>query len=260
MDYETIAVEKSDIGIIITINRPQQRNSINNKLLEEINRVLDQVEEDERCRLVVLAGQPGTFCTGMDFEEFSSLKSQQGTAPLKTAPNPYMATLKRFTLIPRVVIAVVDGQVMAGGVGLAAASDLVIATPRSQFCLSEALWGLLPAMVTPFLVRRVGFQAAYRMTLTTAPVHSREALDMKLVDEISESPFDSVHRLWLRLSKLSVPTLRNLKEYFRKMWLINEAMENIAITEIERLSSDPRVIENISNYVKYGKFPWEGLA
>jgi len=257
MAYETLAVEKTVAGMTITINRPQQRNSINNKMLEEINRVLDQVEEDDQCRLVVLAGQPGTFCTGMDLEEFSAVKSQPETGPVKLGSNLYMATLKRFTLVPRVVIAVVDGQVMAGGVGLAAASDLVIATPRSQFCLSEALWGLLPAMVTPFLVRRVGFQAAYRMTLTTAPVLSREALDIKLVDEISESPFDSVHRLWLRLSKLSVPTLRNLKEYFRKMWLITESMENIAVSEIERLSSDPRVIENISNYVKYGIFPWD---
>ena len=60
-----------------------------------------------------------------------------------------MALLKRLTLTPKVVVACIDGKVIAGGVGIAAAADLVVATPRSEFSLSEALWGMLPCCVVP---------------------------------------------------------------------------------------------------------------
>ena len=87
----------------------------------------------------------------------------------------YMDTLRRITLFSKVVISCVDGQVLAGGVGLVACSDLVIATSKAEFGLSEALWGLLPAMVLPYLIRKVGVQKAYFMTLTTIRISVEEA-------------------------------------------------------------------------------------
>jgi polyketide biosynthesis enoyl-CoA hydratase PksH len=255
--YETILVKECEQGLTVTIDRPRQRNTLNNTLLEEIDAVLDLAEKDSCCRMVLLEGQPGVFCTGQDFEEAAEITSQQNPVDNDNPPNPYMALLKRFTLTPKVIVSLIDGQVMAGGVGLAAASDLVVATPRSRFSLSEALWGLLPAVVAPFLVRRVGFQAAYRMALTTMPLSAQEAHQVNLVDEISQAPHESVHRLWLRLSKLQESTVGNLKQFFRKIWLINEQIEKIAVSETFRRFTDPGVIQNINNYVKYKKFPWD---
>lgn len=264
--YETISVKDSVGGITITLNRPEHRNTLNATLLKEINDVLSLVKQDSNCQLVLLEGQQGFFCTGMDFNEISEsqMNVQQKTQHnehdedlKKTYVSAYMETIKQFTLIPKIIVSLIDGRVTAGGVGLAAASDLVIATPRSQFSLSEALWGLLPAMVTPYLIRRVGFQVAYRMTLTTRPVSAEEAYENHLVDEISESPYDSAHRWWLRLSRLEESTVKNIKQFFRKMWLITRHMEEIAVSETTRLTSDPKVLDNIVNYVKYQKFPWD---
>lgn len=253
MKYETMEVNETFHGITITMNKPEKGNPINNTLLAEINRVLDLAEKDPNTRVVVLESQGGVFCTGLDFEEVA----QAGETAAHQQSNPYMQTLKRFTLTPKVIISVVDGQAMAGGVGFAAASDLAIATSKSRFGVSEALWGLLPAVVTPFLIRRVGFQAAYRMALTTMPISAQQAYEIHLIDEISDTPGECVRQFWLRLSKLEESTITNLKHYFRKMWLITEQMEETAVSEIRRLLAQPKVLQDITNYVKYRKFPWE---
>ena len=194
MQYETILVEKDKDAIRIIFNRLDRRNSINAVFLNEIDKVLSQTENDANCKIIILEGQKGIFCTGMDFEEAASVEKKDGT-PVNQGGIPYMNLLKRIASIPKVVISCVDGQVMAGGVGIVVASDLVIATSRSRFSLSEALWGLLPACVMPFLIRRVGFQSAYRMTLTTLQTTAQEAHVIGLIDELSDTPEENIQRL-----------------------------------------------------------------
>jgi polyketide biosynthesis enoyl-CoA hydratase PksH len=257
MEYETIIVKESDWGLTITLNRPGQRNSLNRIMLKELNQVLEAAEKDPNCRIVILEGLPGIFCSGQDFEEAPALAPGKEPTLAKLPSNPYLETLKRFTSTSKVLISMIDGQAMAGGVGLAAASDLVIATPRSQFVLSEALWGLLPAIVMPFLIRRVGFQVAYRMALTTMPVSAREAYETHLVDEVCETPRESIRRWGLRLSNLEETTITHMKQFANQVWPISEDIERLVVSHSLERFSDPRVIQNISNYLKYKKFPWE---
>lgn len=256
MQYETIRVQESPGRVTITIDRPQRRNAINDAFLRELNAALDVAERDSDCRVVVLEGKDGTFCTGMDFETVSEGARERHQARADGV-NGYMETIRRFTLTPKIVVSIVDGEAMAGGVGLVAASDLAVATPRSRFSLSEALWGLLPAMVTPYLIRRVGFQVAYRMTLTTLGLSADEACKAHLVDEVSERPLDTLHRWWLRVSKLEETTIKTMKQFFREMWIIDQAAEQRAVAETARRASDPQVIANIVNFVQKNRFPWE---
>jgi len=142
--------------------------------------------------------------------------------------------------------------------GLVASSDLVVANPQSQFSLSEALWGLLPCCVLPYLIRRIGYQAAYRLTLTTQPIQGEEAYRLQLVDELSEHPNENIRRLLVRLNRIAPDTLKAMKAYFRKMWIIDEKMEQTAVDNITQLIQSPGVQNNIKNFVKYQRFPWEG--
>lgn len=237
----------------LTMNRPEKRNSLNQALMEGLHRGLTEAEADSACRLVILTGRQNFFCTGMDFEE-----AAQGVAITEVGEGQlYMALLKRLASSPKIIISKVEGTVLAGGMGLVAASDLVVATPASRFGLPEALWGLLPANVTPFLIRRVGFQAAYRMTLTTETITAEEAWRLGLVDTVSDQPDDDIRRYLLRLGRLDEQTIREAKAYFQKMWFLTEAMEQTAIAELNRLVRTERVQQNIKNYVEYQKFPWE---
>jgi polyketide biosynthesis enoyl-CoA hydratase PksH len=132
-----------------------------------------------------------------------------------------------------------------------------VATSASSFALPEALWGLLPANVMPFLIRRVGFQPAYRLTLTTETIPAQEAWRIGLVDTLSDKPDDEIRRYLIRLGRLDEQTILEAKAYFQKMWLLNAAMEQHAIAELSRLMQTERVQTNIRNYAEHQKFPWE---
>lgn len=249
--YQTLQISQQGAIQTITLNRPQDRNSLNAELIQELLQALERAEHDPTNRILILQGQSGVFCTGMDFKA----AVQEDNESFKS--DAYMVLLRRLATIPRVVIARVEGTVMAGGMGLVASSDLVFATPDSQFSLSEALWGLLPCCVAPYLIRRVGFQAAYRLTLTTQTITGEEAHRLQLVDVLTKTPDDEIRKQCLRLNRLHPDTLRDLKQYYRKMWLINEAMETTAVEEITRLTQLPRVQQNLANYVQKQQFPWE---
>ena len=258
MSYSTLIVQPGPHRVTVTLHRPEAQNSIDDTLLAELLQALDAAEADPECRLIVLTGENGVFCTGMDFGAVAREAAGHAGEAMRSAR--YMDVLRRLATIPRAVIAQVDGRVTAGGVGLVAASDLVVATERSQFALSEALWGLLPCCVMPYLVRRVGFQPAYRLTLTTQTVSAREALPYHLVDEVSDAPDEVIRKWMLRIARLDLETLRELKAYFRRMWIIDEAMEQHAVAAISRLVAKPRVVANITNYVTRRQFPWETAA
>ena len=255
MKFENLIVERSSRMMSLRIARPHRRNSINAALIREIGAALDEAERSSECRVVVLKGEPGCFCTGMDFQETAA---QPDIAASDTVEiGKFMDLLRRFTLCPKIIVSQLDGKVIAGGLGLVAASDLVLSTPRSEFSLSEALWGLLPCCVAPYLIRRIGFQKSYSMTLTTLPISAEKAHAINLVDELTENLDESMRRLALRLNLLEEETITDLKNYFRRMWMITSEMEATAVEEITRLSSQPRVKQNITEYVEHGAFPWE---
>ncbi|MFP2901909.1 MULTISPECIES: enoyl-CoA hydratase-related protein [Corallococcus] len=254
---QTLRVDAADGVVTVTLHRPEARNSINAVLLEELHAVLDAVEADARQQLIVLKGQPGTFCTGMDFDEVSTLRPDATAAEQEVLTRPYMRLLRRMATMSRVIISHVDGEVLAGGVGFVAASDLVVATPRSRFSLSEVLWGLMPAMVIPYLIRRVGYQPAYRMALTTQPVSAEAALGMNLVDEVSDSPEAALRRLKARLSRVQPATVGNLKRYFRQVWVLSDEVEELAVSEISRLMVHGDFQKNLRDFVEHQLLPWE---
>ena len=254
MRPKNLTVETNSRIMTLRIARSEWQNSINAALIREIGAALDEAESSSRCRLVVLRGEPGCFCTGLDFRE----TAERADIPVSDTVeiDKFMALLKRFTVSRKIIISLVDGKVIAGGVGLVAASDLVLSTMRSEFSLSEALWGLLPCCVAPYLIRRIGFQKCYSMTMTTLPISAEEAYRINLVDELTEEPEDSLRKLALRLNLLDEETIADLKGYFRRMWIVTAEMEQMAVQETTRLSSQPRVKRNISDYVEHGMFPW----
>jgi polyketide biosynthesis enoyl-CoA hydratase PksH len=250
-----VVVERRHKVAWLTFDRPARRNTLTQQTLNELAAALDGLETDDECRIVVLQGRDGFFCTGMDFAEMADRVGSDGTTAAEDVH--YMDVLRRMASSSKVIVSAVDGQVMAGGVGLLAASDLVIATPASRFSLPEALWGLLPACVLPLLIRRIGFQAAYRMTLTTETWDTDQARSAGLVDEVAADLEEAIRRASVRLTRLDPETVRRMKAYFRKMWYLSDAMEEMAIAEIDALVHDPRVQDNIRQFVQHQKFPWD---
>ena len=199
----------------ITLAASASGNRINSAALAALHDSLDRAEKSEAVRLVLLRANGRVFCHGMDFGFF-----MQGAAAKPTddpskdcaihgaardaalrgdAVRAYSGLLTRMRTFPKLIIALVDGEVKAGGVGIVAAADIVIASARSSFQLSEVFLGLLPANVLPFLIERVGAHRAAYLTLSARTLAAAEALACGLADEVfAEDTLEKETRAYLR--------------------------------------------------------------
>jgi polyketide biosynthesis enoyl-CoA hydratase PksH len=253
---ETLRVRDDGDVLRVVFDRPHRQNAINDVLLAELHAVLDRAERSPECRIVTLSGNGGVFCTGMDFADATSTGAATDDLA-ERGGRQFLGLLKRLTTVPRVVVSIVDGRVAGGGVGVAAASDFVYASGRSTFGLPEALWGLLPCCVLPFLVRRVGFQPASAMTMSTLPVPAGRAHQLHLVDEVADDAEPALRRLRMRLRRIDPDTIADLKAYLRGMWALSDDMERAAVTEFSRLMSTGLVRDRIAGFASNQVLPWE---
>ncbi|MEV6116053.1 enoyl-CoA hydratase-related protein [Streptomyces sp. NPDC052109] len=252
----TLRVERQRETLRVVIDRPDRNNSINDTLMRDLHAALDEAEGDPTTRLVVIEGSGPVFCSGMDFGDAAdSNRADDGLAA--RGGQVFYGLLKRLASLPRVVVSVVDGRVTGGGVGIAAASDFVYASARSSFALPEALWGLLPCCVLPFLIRRTGFQPAYAMTLSTLPVTAEHAARIHLVDEVMDDARPALRRLASRLTKIDTSVVADGKRYFEQLRQPAERHEQVAVTEFARLMSSPVVRGRIAGFAQNQLMPWE---
>lgn len=253
--FKTIQIEEKRGIVSIELSRSENNNSINNTLIQEITLCINQIEKNNEIKIVVLKGNQSTFCTGMDFKAIANHTDEAMTG--EDDPVAYYELLKMISLSSKIFIAAVEGKVNAGGIGIVAACDFVLAGENATFGLSEALFGLLPACVLPFLIQRVGFQKAKWLTLITYPINVEKATLMGMVDEYSSDLENLLRITSLRLLKLENETVSNLKNYMSKLWIINDETQEIAVQKIKGLLQSDKVQTNIYNFVHYNKFPWE---
>lgn len=238
----------------LQIYRPEASNSINATLVKEMISVIETSELNPDIKVIVLSGVKDHFCTGMDFK---AVNEGAGEDIMDDDPDGYYEILKLFSTCSKIIVSRVEGKVNAGGIGFVAASDIVIAGEYSTFGLSEALFGLLPACVLPFLIQRVGYQKAKWMTLITQGIPARRAYEIGLVDALSSNVDDTLRRSLLRLSRLDPTTVKDLKAYMNKLWIIDQQTQELAVGKITSLVKSEKVQSNIKNFTEKGQFPWE---
>ncbi|MER5558820.1 enoyl-CoA hydratase [Streptomyces sp. CB01201] len=256
MTYSAIEVTRTGAVLRVTLARPDRGNTVDATLLADLDRALDEAESAAECRIVVLDARGSVFCNGLDMVE-AAAPAPGGPDGASLNGTAFFRLLRRFTQLSRTIVANVDGRVAGGGVGLVAACDLVHATERSTFSLPEALWGLLPCSVLPYLIRRTGFQTAYAMTLTTLPLTAAEAVERRLADEVSPDADPLVRRLVSRLTKVDGHVIGDAKRYFSSLHPITEQTERHAVDEFARLASAPGVRDGFARFAAAGRYPWE---
>lgn len=245
-EEKTINVQWQDDVCFLQIDRPAAGNTINGALIAACHRVLLSCEES--AKIVVLSGSPEVFCLGADF----------GDAPAKDGPGPLYDLWLKLATGPFITVAHVRGKVNAGGVGFVAASDVVIADDTAQFSLSELLFGLYPACVMPFLIRKIGFQRAHYLALTTQPVRVSQAAEWGLVDAVGPQSEVLLRRHLLRLRRPNKLAIRRYKHYMASLGQPRLAdAKPLAVAGNLEVFSDPDNLSAIARYVESGQFPWE---
>lgn len=252
--YETLKVRFQGDICFIQIHRPEANNTINDRLIDEFVKVLADCESE--VKIVVIEGLPEVFCFGADFKAIQ--EGLGGGAPPVLDPEPMYKLWLQLAFGPYVTIAHVRGQANAGGIGFVAACDIVLCEEKATFSLSELLFGLMPACVLPFLIRRVGVPKANFMTLMTEAVSARSAQEWGLVDECAEDSQNLLRKKLLRLRRLSKPAIERYKRYLSAMDDTLRANMPKALEANIEVFSDKANLDKIARYVTTGQFPWEG--
>jgi methylglutaconyl-CoA hydratase len=184
MTYTTLETTLQQGVAVIWLNRPDVRNAMSAELITELTDAVGAAAEDDDVRAIVLAGRGKAFCAGADL---NWMKQASGYGPAENQADAagLAALLRTIAEAPKPTVARVHGPAFAGGLGLVAACDIAVASYDAKFCLTEVRIGLIPAMISPYVIRAMGPRAASRWFLSAEVFDSAEAYRMGLVQEIA---------------------------------------------------------------------------
>ncbi len=174
----------------VTLNRPTVRNAFNEELIHDLSAWAASVPTDGSVRVVVLRGAGASFCAGADLQWMSKMAGYSREENLSDARVAAAMFLALDTL-PVPVIGRIQGAALGGGAGLVAVCDVVVAADTAMFGFTEVVLGILPAMISPYVLRKIGLSAARELCLSGARFSAARAAQIGLVhDVVSEDRLD----------------------------------------------------------------------
>jgi len=182
----TIHLERRDDVIRLTLARPAVRNAFDDTMIGELLGWAREAAADQRARAVVITGEGPSFCAGADLAWMERMRDYDQARNLADA-SAVADLFHTLATLPMPVIAAAHGAALGGGAGLLAVSDLVVAERGAQFGFTEARLGILPAVIAPYVVRRIGLAAARGLFLTARRLDAAEAWRLGLVDELTDA-------------------------------------------------------------------------
>jgi methylglutaconyl-CoA hydratase len=183
MNYRTLHIEESSGALFVTLDRPDVHNAFNDELIAEAIDLFGGIEGKTAARAVVLRSGGTNFCAGADLNWMSRMVAYSRDENVRDSSQ----LAKMFALIdecPLPVIARVQGAAIGGGVGLVAVCDIAIASRDAKFGLSEVKLGILPAVISPYVIGKIGRSHARALFLTGERFDAERALRIGLVHRI----------------------------------------------------------------------------
>ena len=183
---QMIRVETRQTGATVLLSRPDLHNAFNDDMMRELTDAFSRLGGDPAVRVIILAAEGKSFCAGADI---NWMKRMVGYSLEENIADSRVLSkmLRTIRECPKPVIARVHGATYGGGVGLVAACDIAVALTKANFCLSEVKLGILPAVISPFVLEKIGPGAARRYALTAEVFDGGEARRIGLVNEACES-------------------------------------------------------------------------
>lgn len=243
------SLEDRDEVTWLTLRRPEHDNALDGVMLDGIEEGLAQARKETG--VLVLRGLPEVFCTGADLSLVAGPNREYDHAPERV----YQLWTEMIES-DVIIVCHVRGRASAGGVGLAAAADIVVADMTAAFALPEMLFGLMPAMVLPFLARRVGWHRAHFMTLSTRAIDVETAAAWGLVDVYDARSEVALGRLLARLRRVPRDAVTAYKTYAAQAAEV-ESYRELAVAANRSRFADSRVRARISAFTSRGLMPWE---
>jgi methylglutaconyl-CoA hydratase len=259
MHYETLNVEFAGHVATVTLNRPDVRNAFNETMIAELTSAFTALDTRDDVRAVVLAANGKAFCAGADLnwmKKMAAYSDEENRADAMLLAN-MLSSIYRCS---KPVIARVNGDAYAGGMGLISACDIVVAVESARFCLSEARLGLIPATIAPYVVRALGEQASRRYFITAEQFDCATALRLGFVGEaVSAGQLDAaVQQIAQTLCANGPQAVRNCKRLVQDMAgrELNDALIEDTAARIARTRAGAEGREGVASFLEKRTPAW----
>lgn len=254
-----LQIEINDRIASLVLNRVEKKNALNYEFIKRIKDALDDLAANPEVKVLVIKSNSDVFCAGADLEYLIALKDNSFEDNLRDTKHIAELFDKVYNF-PKLTIAQVEGHAIAGGCGIATAADFCYATPEAKFGYSEVKIGFIPALVSVYLVKKIGEAKARELLLTGKLVSGEEALKYSLVNGIVEKSEmnDYVTRFADHLvqttSEVSIrETKKLLTQLHDKSW--TEAIE-LATTANAKMRETADFKKGIQSFIDKTKLVW----
>lgn len=260
-DFNTIELERDAQGVAtLWLNRPDKNNAFNAEMIAELLQAIDQVQADDSLRFLILRGRGKHFSAGADLAWMQASAELDYNANLSDARElaQLMVSLNQLKLP---TLAVVQGAAFGGGLGLVSCCDMAIGTQEAQFCLSEVRIGLIPAVISPFLVQAIGERAARRYALTAERFDGRTARELGLLAECyAVQELDQAIEDWVAKLLLNSPAAMRATKLLMlevKHGELSTPLRRYTESAIARIRVSPEGQEGLKAFLEKRKPVWQ---
>ncbi len=239
--------------------RPDVFNAFDEAMIGELDTAFAQLQADDTVRVIVLAGDGRHFSAGADLQWMQRASAASVEWNLQDARR-FAAMLSRIETCPKPTVARVQGAALGGGVGLACACDIAVASDDAGFSVSEARFGILPAVIGPYVTNAVGKRQARRLALTTSRIGAAEALAIGLVQQVVpaadlDAAVDTVTR---ELLAGGPNAQREIKQLFAQLEVgpITAEVRELTAATIARVRGADEAREGFAAFLAKRPAPW----
>ena len=183
---DPIRISRDAAVVTITFNRPELHNAFDDQLIGELHTALDEIAADNSIRVVVIRGAGASFSAGADLNWMRRM-AQASEADNEADALALAQMLRRLDTLPQATVARVQGAALGGGMGIVSCCDVVIAAEEVVFGLTEVHLGLIPAVISPYVVAKVGSGQARALSVTGRRFRGAEALRLGLVNQTTDA-------------------------------------------------------------------------
>jgi len=233
-------LKENQVGII-TLNRPEKRNALHPDLINRLKTKLNEIKNDIDVRVLIITGEGKSFCAGADLEYLNKLKEYSSIDNEKDSESLAELFLEIYNL-PVPTIAAVNGAAIAGGCGLASVCDFIVADRKNaKFSYSEVKIGFIPAIVSVFLIKKIGEGKAKQLLLTGDIIDSEKANEIGLVDYLADDALTHAKNFANKLLSNSNYSMKLTKKMINDISNLNvfEAVDYcVRLNTISRSSED----------------------
>lgn len=230
---------KDGIGIL-RLNRPEKRNALHPDLVKQMKEKLKEIEIEEAVKVLIITGEGKAFCAGADLAYLNDLKDY---SPIENETDS-RELAELFLMIynfPKPVIAAVKGAAIAGGCGLASVCDVIVAEEQAKFGYSEVKIGFIPAMVSYFIIKKVGEGLARQLLLSAEIINGKRAYEIGFVNYLYNNALEGSMEVASNLMQNSATSMKISKEMIKTLSTLSskEAVEYcINLNVISRTTED----------------------